>query len=186
MKNFLSLFVVAVLAAGCSSAPTVTNTTTNTSVSINNNPTNANVETAASNSEKPPSIAFGTEENAKGSGRFPNPNANGGIDVKNVKVITPTRPASDNSQVASTMDKEGTPIETRTFKSHPILLKTERIYTDIQNPNGRVYLKNGKIVELPPDPSINLSIAPANEILKAIGNASNVAPQKDGSTKKAD
>jgi len=185
MKKFLSLFILAVFATGCSSAPTTTNTTTNTTESENKNPTNTNVETAAGNSEKPPVLKFGIDKNAKG-GRFPNPNATGGIDVKNVKVVTPTRPASDNSQVASTMNKEGTPIETRTFKSHPILLKTERIYTDIQNPNGRVYLKNGKIVELPPDPSINLSIAPANEILKAIGNASNVAPQKDGSTKKAD
>ena len=184
MKKFLSLFVLAAFAAGCASAPTVTSTTANTTDSVNNNLTNAKVETAG-NSNKPPVLKFGIDGNAKGS-RFPNPNANGGIDVKNVKVVTPTKPAPDNSQVSSTMNKEGTPIETRTFKNHPILLKTERIYADVDNPNSLVYLKNGKIVTLPQDANVNLSNAPANEILRAISITADAAPQKNASTKKED
>jgi hypothetical protein len=190
MKGFLSLLVISMVIAGCSSAPTLKNTTANTANPINtanpvnnNQPINANVETAgnSTNVNVPTKDPF---KDLKG-GRFPNPNRKpGGIDMKNVKVVTPTNPAPDNSVVSTTMNNQGLPIETRAFKNHPVLLKVEKIFIDIKNPTTRVYLKNGKVVELPPGKISDASTAPADEILRAVGIAPKTPPQKGASTKK--
>ncbi|MCA1625982.1 MAG: hypothetical protein LC768_17075 [Acidobacteria bacterium] len=184
MKGFSSLLVISMFIAGCSSAPTVTNTTANRAKPVNNSQlVNANVETAgnSTNVNVPTNDPF---KNLKG-GKFPNPNRKpGGIDMKNVKVVTPTSSAPDNSVVSATMNTEGLPIETRAFKNHPILLKVEKIFVDIKNPNTRVFLKNGKVVDLPPGKISDASIAPADEILRAAGIAPKSAPQKDVSGKK--
>jgi len=184
MKKFLSLLIVSTFIAGCSSAPTVTNTTANTANNVsNNNPINANVETAG-NSTNVNVLTNNMLKSTKG-GRFPNPNRKpGGIDMKNVKVVSPTNPAPDNSEVSTSMNKQGEPVETRTFKNHPILLKVEKIFIDIKNPTTRVYLKNGKVVELPPGEISDASTAPADEILRAVKISPKVAPQKDVPAKK--
>ncbi len=75
------------------------------------------------------------------------------------------------------MNKQGQPIETRTFKSNPLLAKVERIYTTLDNPTVRVYLKDGKVINLPKGKIDNIFSASAQEILNAVGTA----PQDDNS-----
>ena len=191
MKRFLSLLVISTFIVGCSSASTVTNTTVNTADPVNNNPVknnnpiNANVE-AVGNFANVNVSTNDPFKNIKG-GRFPNPNRKpGGIDMKNVKVVTPTNPAPDNSVVSTSMNKQGEPVETRTFKNHPVLLKVEKIFVDIKNPNTRGYLKNGKVVELSPGKISDASTSPADEILQAVGGAPNITRQKNVPPKKED
>ena len=75
--------------------------------------------------------------------------------------------APDNSEVTSEMNDKGQPLETRTFKKHRVLAKIERI--DLDNRNIKVYLKNGKVVNLPEGKIEDFLTAPANDILKAVG-----------------
>lgn len=75
--------------------------------------------------------------------------------------------APDNSEIVNTMDAKGQPLETRTFKNHPILVKIQR--TDLNNRDIKVYLKNGKVVILPENQAGVFLTAPAGDILKAVG-----------------
>jgi hypothetical protein len=75
--------------------------------------------------------------------------------------------APDNSEITSEMTDKGQPVETRSFKNHRILTKIERI--DLDNRNIKVYLKNGKIVNLPEGKVENFLTAPADDIIKAVG-----------------
>lgn len=178
MKKLLGLAVLSVFLGGCSSSPTVANKAANTIDQANKDHVNANTETAA-NSTPENILTNETRANVK-SARSLSPNETpGGIDMKNVKAVTAKNSAPDNSEVSATMNREGIPIETRIFKNHPVLLKTERVFVDIKNPTERVFLKNGKIVEVPPDKNINVSTALAVDILKAIGIPNNAAIKKE-------
>ena len=73
----------------------------------------------------------------------------------------------DNSEIISSMDAKGQPLETRTFKNHPILVKIER--TNLDSRDIKVYLKNGKTVVLPESWADSFLTAPASDILKAVG-----------------
>lgn len=82
--------------------------------------------------------------------------------------------APDNSEISTEMNKQGQPVETRTFKDNPSLDKVVRTYITLENPQVKVYLKNGKILDLPKGKIDNPFNVPANEILTAVG----VATQK--------
>ncbi len=82
--------------------------------------------------------------------------------------------APDDSVISTSMNKEGAPIEKRTFNNHPALLKVERIYADLKNPTIKVYLKNGKTFDLPKEKIDDIFNVSADDILKAVG----VAPPK--------
>lgn len=83
------------------------------------------------------------------------------------KVAAPEgRPAPDDSVFTTQLTDVG--LETRTFKSHPLLKKVERI-TSPKGKTIKVYLRSGKIVELPGDKLANLSSVPASEILREVG-----------------
>lgn len=76
-------------------------------------------------------------------------------------------PAADNSEISSTMNSKGVPIETRVFKNHPVLAKIERTFEVLDKPVMKVYLKNGKVLTAPPNAIANPLTATADEILRA-------------------
>ncbi|MBX3300336.1 MAG: hypothetical protein KF736_12830 [Acidobacteria bacterium] len=63
---------------------------------------------------------------------------------------TPVMPAPENSEVQTTMGKDGSFIETRTFKDHKYLIKAVRTVNG-RNESVVVYLKNGRSVKIPSD-----------------------------------
>ncbi len=75
--------------------------------------------------------------------------------------------APDNSVIISGMNAKGQPVETRTFKNHPVLVKIER--TDLNDGDIKIYLKNGKIAILPESLANNFLTARASDILKVVG-----------------
>ena len=77
--------------------------------------------------------------------------------------------APDNSEITSTMNEKGIPIETRVFKNNQVLAKIEKSFADINNPVIKVYLKNGKVLTAPNGKISNTETAPASEILQAVG-----------------
>ncbi len=77
------------------------------------------------------------------------------------------RPAPDNSTFTSYLTDAG--YEIRSFKNHPQLLKVEKKVTSDGNQSIKVFLRNGKVVDLPGKRINPLASAPASLILEAAG-----------------
>jgi hypothetical protein len=80
------------------------------------------------------------------------------------------RPAPDNSTFTSYLTDAG--FEVRTFKDHPQLKKVEKKTTNDGSVSIKVYLRNGKVIDLPGQAIPNLSTAPAILIMDAAGLSS--------------
>lgn len=94
----------------------------------------------------------------------------------------PTRPAPDNSEFSAVLTDFGR--ETRTFKDHPQLLKVEKLIL-VNRQTIKIYLRNGKIIQLPGEKVPILATAPAAEILRAAGiQTPSSAPRSTGSDSK--
>ncbi len=179
MSKFFCFTIIAIFAAGCASSPNVETNVKSVETNIKSVEPNA-----AANKTIVSSI------NQSNTNVEPLPNANISLqnfsvsrdNVRNTKEKkgagsgnTPIAPnvtraavaAPDNSQIVNAMNAKGLPVETRLFKNHPVLLKIER--TNLNNSDIKVYLKKGKVVNLPENWTNNFLTAPASEILKAIG-----------------
>lgn len=174
MKQYVFFVILLVLTNGCS-----------TSVVENKNDSKAVDKTTSVNANLKDSAAM--EEFMKPSSRAPEQNSNANLMLgstfgKQVKrnpngraAAPPIDPnakrmlanAPDNSVIYTEMNQQGTPIETRIFKNHPQLQKVERTYSTIERPEIKVYLKNGKIIDVPGDKFDNILNAPAKDIAAA-------------------
>jgi len=83
------------------------------------------------------------------------------------------RPAPDNSTFTSYLSDVG--VEIRTFKDHPQLKKVEKKTTNDGVVTIKVYLRNGKVIDLPGQAIPILSSAPAVQIMDAAGLSSSPA-----------
>ncbi len=189
MKKFFYLAIVSIFLLNCSSSPTVEKNTSlaernanlnspsnSSQAEINQSNTNVEVRQPESNAVQILSPAVSKQnanswEKKRGNGSGENPEP--------IAAIPLTTAAPDNSEISGTMNDRGVPIETRTFKDNPLLAKVEKIYTKANNPNIKVYLKNGKVINLPPGKISNPSTASANEILAAVGAIPKPAPIKN-------
>ncbi len=177
MNKFLGFAVFFIFLGGCSSSTTETVSPTNLNTadnSIANNsaakPENINADSSQSVLlQNPEFLDYKNKKGGKGKGVNVAP-----IDPNAARFLSP---APDNSEITTEMNKQGQPIETRTFKSNPLLAKVERIYITLDNPTVSVYLKDGKIINLPNGAIDNILTASAQEILNAVGTA----PQDDNS-----
>ena len=95
------------------------------------------------------------------------------------------RPAPDNSTFTSYLTDAG--YEIRVFKNHPQLLKVEKKVTSDGKNSMKIFLRNGKVVELPGNRIMPLATAPASSILEAAGvqAPSPPAPSGPAPTKKS-
>lgn len=178
MKYFLSLAIFLVFLSGCTSAPVTNVNSANSNVADNSvaemSNTNSasvtmeefmNTNAAAPSVNKDVSELSGSPTGKNSRGK----NADSAPIDPNAEMILTTAP--DNSVITTSMNKQGAPVETRTFKSHPTLLKVERVYTDLKNPTITVYLKNGKTYDLPKEKIDDIFNVSANDILNAVGAA---------------
>jgi len=158
----LAISLAALLAGsfGCGGAQS--NENSSTVVAVNNNPTaNSNVVPLTPVNGMPPAA------NANG---FPNTNQ------PNVTVVNPpanakplTFPAPDNSEYATTMDKTGEAIETRTFHDNKYITKVTRTWKGVDDKTIQIYLKNGKVVNLPGDKLPEIRSLPVESFYNAAG-----------------
>ena len=77
--------------------------------------------------------------------------------------------APENSEFAVQMESGGSIVETRVFKKHSQLRKVEVRWTGPQTRSLKVTLKNGKIVERPSVPVVNLRTASSAVLLELAG-----------------
>ena len=177
MNRFFYLTIISVFIAGCGSSPNVSTNVKTVEVNANAGKTAA---VAVNNPESTPENQFNANkiviqntlvskdndriwERKKDSNKETTPIAD--------KISKNTAAAPDNSEIISQMNEKGQPLETRTFKKHQVLAKVERV--DLDNQNIKVYLRNGKVVNLPEGKIENFLTAPASDILKALGIGAN-------------
>jgi len=82
------------------------------------------------------------------------------------------RPAAENSQIATTMDAQGRPVEVRVFKGDQRLERVEATWLDARQKLLKIMLRSGKVVEVKTDKIANLASAKASE-LATLASASN-------------
>lgn len=92
------------------------------------------------------------------------------VDPKNDKQTSGIygRTAPDDSTFKATMDAQGVIMEVRTFINNPYLIKVEKVFTT-PNKKMRIYLKNGKVVEVSEEKLPNFAATAPGTILEAAG-----------------
>jgi hypothetical protein len=158
MKNLLFislLFLVAALSGACSP-----------DTGGNSAQANKNAVNAANLQDNTPPVNPDANiyplANAVNAINAQNPQAN-----KQVKPLPAAgRILPDGSEILTEL--RDVPIETRTFKGHPQLLKVVKSGMPTQA-TVKIYLKSGKIIEIPGEKVPNLSAAQASDLLTAAG-----------------
>ncbi|MCD9187486.1 MAG: hypothetical protein LUM44_13705 [Pyrinomonadaceae bacterium] len=176
MKKFItcSIFFSLFIFAGCSSKSSETNSASSNTVTAN-----SSVASATNNAQSNPSSSI-TSSGPTQVVQNVDPNAFNAKPESNVKIVTVDpkqdkntsgiygRPAPDKSTFKTTMDAKGIATETRTFIDNPYLIKVERIST-IPNKKIKIYLKNGKVVEVGEDKLPTFAVTAPGTILEAAG-----------------
>ncbi len=94
------------------------------------------------------------------------------------------RPAPFDSVVSIEMNGDGDVIERRTFKQHPSISKVEKLTKSATEFRYRVYLRNGKVLDLNRDAMENPLTASPDDILKASGLSETKPKTTAGDAKK--
>lgn len=146
------------------------------SSSDNSNAYSANQ--AQANVEPPVDANFDANANAN----LANVNANVTNVVPTRRQPTPkpqplTRIAPDDSVITAENNTQGDFVETRVFKNHDMVAKVERILPPSRTSSGsvRVFLKNGKVFEVPASRLKNALSGTPDDIIKAVGGDSATA-----------
>ncbi len=86
-----------------------------------------------------------------------------------------------NSTIVSTMSKQNEFLEIREFQGDPLLLRAERTQ---ENKKIKLFLKNGKVIEMPYDKNALFLGASPNELLSAAGVQPPTVKPVEGEVKK--
>ena len=153
--------------AGCGGNAAVTN-----SITVNNNSSiqgnSSNSFTAANGETVQPAYSGETKEIGEGLPIPVNSNVIV-VNTNNTKDTMRENPAPDDSTFSAEMNGSGQPVETRTFRSHPILAKIEKITVSPRDYVFKIYLRNGKVVESKSDDLKDFRVIAPLNILDAIG-----------------
>lgn len=79
-----------------------------------------------------------------------------------------TKPLPENSEISTQMNENGYVLETRTFKNHPVLAKIEKTTITPKKTELKVYLKDGKVYDVPNGKIEDFRTATTQSILEAI------------------
>jgi hypothetical protein len=150
--------------AGCSSTGSEANQPTNSAAAANSS-TTATTDGQSANSV----TVVNVNTNAFNGTSDPNQKITR-VDPKNDKHTSGIygRPAPDDSTFNATMDAKGMPMEIRTFNKDPYIIKVERIFTT-PTKTMKIYLKSGRVVQVPEEKLPNFAAATPGDILVAAG-----------------
>ena len=183
--KFFYLMIISIFSISCSLSSTVetnvksktstveTNAKSNNSDIVVVNQKNTNVEVQNNANSYPIQNMVVSKQNVKNWGA----KRVGAADAAPIEATPMTYPAPDNSEITSAMNNN-VPTEIRTFKNNSILVKMEKTFADVKKPQIKIYLKNGKVVNVPPGKISNTATASADEILSAAGIALKPAAPK--------
>ncbi len=197
MKKFLSLAIFCVFVGGCSQTTTENVTTRNSNTGTKNaDAANLSAQTQNTNVSNTTMEEFMNANNVPSAPSADGDSANSanlrtadsmmsamekrgrGKRANTVPVDPHARQlltaAPDNSEIYTEMNQQGQSVEMRIFKNNPSLDKVVRTHLTAENQQVKIYLKNGKVIDLPKDKFDNVFDVSADEILSSVG----AAPQK--------
>lgn len=156
--GFSIVIIISFVLIGCGSAPqSISNSAPNANAVGNSNVTGSNTTVPANSiaDQQIPGItgpanAETMDPNSTPAGNVEMANRRRPIDVPNSTVgPAPSVPAPDNSSVSTTMGKDGSFIETRTFTGDKDISKVVRV-SDGRTQTVNIYLKSGRTVSVDP------------------------------------
>ena len=163
MKHFVFILTIMFVISACSSNAPTNSATNGVHSSANSN------TVAATNSNPSGILPYNGVQNV-------NPNAFNATN-DNLKIV-PYQPKKDEMPYGSRTAPDDSVItsgsrgkdflETRTFKSHSLLAKVEKIM-DGKTTKYKVFLKNGKVLDAPADKMDNFAAMAPETILDVIG-----------------
>lgn len=135
-----------------------------------------NSNSAGPNATVAPGIPFSQPQ----SNELANTSSEGNIAMADRRKITdnpatgpipppPTRPAPENSEVSTTMGKDGAFIETRVFKDHPQILKMEKTWKSPKDSQIKIWLRNGKMLTIAGDKIESIAAVATATVLSLAG-----------------
>jgi hypothetical protein len=165
MKGIIKIVIIAGVSISINACSGSSSESVLNSPATNANTTNSANNAAASNTNAG-FIPYPGTENTNGVPANVNAKVVS-IDPQQLKPTNAAMPAADNSEIVMALNEKGA-VETRTFKSNPVLAKIEKT-TEGRNVGLKVYLKNGKVIPLPPEKIKNFTVDSAEQILQAAG-----------------
>jgi hypothetical protein len=177
MDGIIKIAIIAIILTflgGCSGASGGNVSTSRLDSNLSNTPENSPISNAM--------IPYPGAGNTAGA-----PPANGNtqivnIDPKKMKPTNPAVPAADNSEITTVLNEKGA-IETRIFKSNPLLSKIEKV-TFGRDVQIKIYLKNGRVIPVAADKIRSFAADSAEQILQAAGIQS-AKPAQNANTEAA-
>lgn len=161
-RLFIIFLLVCFAFAACRSSATGGNSVANANVNASANSANM----IAANAPQMSNAAMPTNGSPlMQNGKFDNAGKAGPIDAKTAAKGA-TRPAPDNSDFSSSLTDIGR--ELRTFRDHPQLIKAEKLIAP-KSQVIKVYLKGGRVVQIPGEKIPNMLTALAVDFLVAAG-----------------
>ena len=172
IRIFIVILTACFVFAACRSPETTANSSANAAAHTNSNANSANMVAidapAVSNSAMPtngsPLLQGGKFDELRKSG------VNGQIDPK-AAIKSSSRPAPDDSEFSASLTDIGH--ELRTFHNHPQIIKAEKLIMP-KSQVIKIYLRGGRVVEVPGEKIPNMLTALAVDFLVAAG----VTPQQ--------
>ena len=79
------------------------------------------------------------------------------------------QPAGEDTEIATTMTREGLMVEVRRFKNHPQITKIEAKWLGATDKELKYFLKNGKTVDVKTDKIGNLKTTPVSVLVELAG-----------------
>lgn len=140
-----------------------------------NSPVSAFNKTAASPSPSqtstPNTNPANSVTNAQ-TGTFANPPNNKKV-VNSPTNETPSQlrfqPAAEDSEIASSMNSSGQMYSIRVFRNHPQLAKVESVWVNKKDKALKIFLKDGRVLEVTTDRILNLKQATTAQLLELVG-----------------
>lgn len=161
--KFTIIAAFSILLGGCSG----TSGENNSNAPTANGNTSNQVNGATVSNNNPALIPYPGTENTSGNSAANSDIKVTNIDPKQIKPTNPAMPAPDNSEMLTVLNEKGV-VETRTFKSNPLLAKAQRT-TVGRNVQIKLFLKNGKVIDVPAEKIENFPADSAAQILQAAG-----------------
>ena len=179
----MAVLNVAMFLAGCTSAEVATNSSANSAKSNRNgtsqNTTAANVSTVENSTANTGNNNL-TVANNRVQEKIDRMRASASNSVSNTPAAMNSRPAPEDSVMTTQLTDVAR--ETRTFNKHPLLKKVEKTY-DSKGASIRVYLRDGRIFDLPGNSITQLPTMPSAAILQLVGISSQAAAPTRGKSK---
>lgn len=79
------------------------------------------------------------------------------------------QPAAEDSETAFSMNNIGQMYSIRVFRNHPQLAKVESVWVNKKDKELKIFLKDGRVLELTTDRILNLKQATTAQLLELAG-----------------